>query len=147
MRYLFLALLLMGCAKAEQDINKEFKPYFDAFVADAKDKGYDFSNSGISIKFGETDCENEVGNGEITYACTVVVPRKIIVNQEFWDTFQDTESRKSLLYHHFGHAFLLRFTHNDEMADAMPVSLMNENLMVPGQYFLDHIEDYLTELF
>lgn len=144
MKRLILGLLfLTACGPGKQDINKEFKTYFDDFVTDAQTyANLDFSKDSIQIKFGEFDCEGE------TYACTYLVPeRKIIVDKSLWDENESETIRKEILYHQFGHAFLLRLSHKDDVEDGVPVSLMHTSILIPEVSFLENLESYLQELF
>ena len=125
--YLFCVLLILNCTKegaTKIEVDPEFQPFVDSFVAEAAKRGVDinFEETGLSLTFGEVPAN---ANG----VCTglregMSSTHEIIIDRNRWKGDNEFEKER-LIYHELGHCFLGRPHLNTTNTNGTCVSMMN----------------------
>ena len=124
--YLFCVLLILNCAKettTKIEVDPEFQPFVDSFVAEAAKRGIDidFEKTGLSLTFGEVPAN---ANG----VCTglregISSTHEIIIDRNRWKGDNEFEKER-LIYHELGHCHLLRGHISDTLPSGEFASIM-----------------------
>lgn len=114
---------LNGCGKQvfkddKTYIDEEIRPYFNSFMIEAKNRGYNISFKS-SLKLSK-----------ISYAGFCYSDGSIDINIDLWPVLSDIE-RNWLVYHELGHC-LLNLPHIDEDLNGCPDNIMNTFMFNPS---------------
>lgn len=137
MRVLLLALVIAGCGQ-KQYIQSDFHEYVKSFQDNATKCGKVLDMSSLVIKF---DTEGDLISRNVLGVCE---NNEVKINPEAWKGL-DSLSREELIYHELGHCLLKR-SHNSNLDNGYPVSIMYPNLFYSMVYKMFY-NNYLTELF
>lgn len=153
MRYLILALLLVGCGKQNgqaQDLGN-YSAIVNQFVSDAQANGkqVDIGSLVITVQALPTTSTAVTGGTEISTTegeCTMTMNGPtVIISQNAADTY-DAESFEALMYHELGHCLLGRVHTSATESNGNPISIMFPAGVVGSVYYASRSQ-YLNELF
>lgn len=123
---LFLLVLIFSCTKeiaTTIEVDPEFQPFVDSFIAEAAKRGIDidFEETGLSLTFGEVPAN---ANG----VCTglregISSTHEIIIDLNRWKGDNEFEKER-LIYHELGHCHLLRGHISDTLPNGEFASIM-----------------------
>lgn len=112
MRYLAVILLFSSCVDLDFQIDPRLKPYFNQFVADAKEHGITIDQDNLVLKLKDLRSRKALGRYEPS-----VVQKYVYIDSVTY--FTKPEIVKLVFYHEMGHAFLKRY-HIDEFSYMNP---------------------------
>jgi len=151
----FSFLMVLGCSEdgfvddmpAIYDVDEEFEPYVQEFVAEAAKRGqnFNFRETGLSVKFSELPLNNANGR-------CFLGQYRIEIDKVDWFSFSEL-FRSYLLFHELGHCALNRRHLNDQFEDGSWRSVLKGNPFIefdarkPVPYFGFRIDYYINELF
>lgn len=150
---LFLSLLIIRCSDdngGEIIINPAFNSYVDSFIESGRVRGIDidFSDTGLSIQFGEVDDQAAAECSELGSAFDG--SHRIIISEEYWNQIDDLE-REVIIFHELGHCELGRIHDGQIFSNGDWKSIMRGfpiSQKEPAVYFLGTRKNYyLDELF
>jgi len=124
--YLFFLLLAFSCEKeavTKIEVDPEFQPFVDSFVAEAEKRGVniDFEKTGLSLTFGEVPANaNGVCSG---LREGISSTHEIIIDRNRWKGDNEFDKER-LIYHELGHCHLLRGHTADTLPNGEWTSLM-----------------------
>lgn len=101
MRYLAIILLFTSCIDLDFQVDPRLKPYFNQFVADAKEHGITIDQDNLIMRLKDLRYKNYAGLYE-----SAVFQKYIYIDSVTY--FTKHEIVKLVLYHEMGHAFLKR---------------------------------------
>jgi hypothetical protein len=152
--WFFVSFLTFGCAKTEESssprtvtIPREFQPFVDKFIAEAKLRGVDINlaKNGLVIRYESITSRDAAG------LCSYANPHEITIDQRSWGLA--TESyREFLMFHELGHCVLDRRHRNDRLPNGEWLSIMRGDPQVAGTTWTTNYTGfrrfyYLNELF
>jgi hypothetical protein len=142
-----LALFLSGCGSEPSiQVDPQAKAFYDRFLFEAEDHGFDLKDANIEIVFIEQGREPG-SNLPVKALCTAGSVPKVSITQHSWDQLSDTY-REIAVYHELGHCLLARQHKNELNDDGQPVSIMNAILeQMRESYYIAYRQDYIRELF
>jgi hypothetical protein len=145
---LFVNFALLSCKKEAETspaiftIDKELRPYFNAFLKEAKLRNKIIDTTNLILKFNNNLTTSKCGT------CTQYLGKP--ARQKSIEIFKSTDScwltattngREALVFHELGHCLLGRIEHkNTTFSDGSPQSIMiasNTDLYTPCVYVLD----------
>lgn len=137
-------LIVLGVSKISNSpiyVNPEFKPYLTLFKEDAKR-----FNAPIDLYKLTTIFSNTVPTGTLAYCLPST--NTVVVSSRYWGSM-NTQQRKTLLYHEWGHCALKR-DHTEDMRvpySFCPASIMHPYMDPVGRCYAELEGEYLEELF
>jgi hypothetical protein len=136
-----LAILSVGCGKAQVLELGQFSPYVQSFVNESSGNGHSLEVNDLIIRFGAMRSKFERANCSITEGQTPV----ITVNETTWNQINEYD-RESMMFHELGHCVLLREHRADVDNSGIPVSMMNPYALNSYVYEARR-NNYVKELF
>lgn len=120
MRYLLIILLFTSCVDVDFQVDSRLKPYFNQFVADAKEHGVTIDQDNMILKLKDL---RSPGDNVIGLYDPAVVQKYVYIDSVTY--FTKPGIVKLIIYHEMGHAFLHR-GHNKNFSYMNPQETIKE---------------------
>lgn len=117
-------------------VEPELQPYYDMFLTEALNRGYDYYGADVIIKFG--DFEDRMGASHQRNDGV----KRIEISKPWWDKYKKHPNvYEATFMHEMGHAFLYR----DHVSDCN--SLMSTGVNCKYENYKHNKAEMLNELF
>jgi hypothetical protein len=139
-----LILLLLGCSKDSDLVDRSLQGYLDDFRKEALKRGFkvDYDTKQIEARL-----ELHQDNSNLGWCnFNADVPNQIVINSYYWDVLDGLEKEK-LIFHELGHCVLNRPHYDATRVDGRCKSIMHSGQRCSDDYNPSNRTAYLDELF
>lgn len=150
--FIICSVFILGCEKDSNEnlvveelfIDEALQPYFDRFIAEGTNRGYEIDLTTKKIEGFLLDIQEDDVAGQCSYSPTST--RKVNIDINYWENATDLE-REFVVFHELGHCYLER-EHSDVRINRNCTSIMHSGTSgCRFNYTTFNRSDYLDELF